>query len=65
MLTPANIRNAIKELKEETGRDRFGDFSVYDDYVMANVMVKGSDTKYDSYTYYPGKGCRKGPSRAP
>lgn len=60
MLTPANIRNAIKELKEETGRDRFGDFSVYDDYVMANVMVKGSDTKYDSYTYYPGKGVQEG-----
>ncbi|WP_097272083.1 serine/threonine-protein kinase [Streptomyces sp. TLI_55] len=60
MLTPANIRTAIKALKDATGRDRFGDFTVYDDYVMADVMVEGSETKYDSYTYYPGKGVAEG-----
>jgi len=60
MLTPANIRTAIKALKDETGRDRFGDFTVYDDYVVANVMVEGSDTKYDSYTYYPDRGVTEG-----
>jgi len=60
MLTPANIRTAIKALEDETGRDRFGDFTVYDDYVMAQVMVKGSNTKYDSYTYRPGTGVEEG-----
>jgi hypothetical protein len=59
MLTPANIRTAIKAIEKETGRKRFGDFTVYRDYAIANVMVKGSDTAYDSYTYRPGKGVEK------
>ncbi|MFF5494082.1 serine/threonine-protein kinase [Streptomyces aquilus] len=60
MLTPANIRTAIKALEDESGRDTFGDFTVYDEYVSAKVMVKGSKTKYDSYTYRPGKGVEEG-----
>ncbi|PWI14787.1 serine/threonine protein kinase [Streptomyces sp. Act143] len=60
MLTPDNIRTAVKALEDETGRDRFGDFTVYDDYVMARVMVENSDTKYDSYTYRPGTGVEEG-----
>nr|WSZ19771.1 serine/threonine protein kinase [Streptomyces canus] len=60
LLTPDGIRTAIKGLKQETGRDRFGDFSVYEDFVSAEVMVKGSDSKYDTYTYRPGQGVEKG-----
>ncbi|WEH13630.1 serine/threonine protein kinase [Streptomyces sp. VNUA24] len=60
MLTPDGIRTAIKAFKEETGRDTFGDFSVYPDFVSAQLMVKGSDKKYDSYTYRPGQGVEKG-----
>lgn len=60
LLTPDGIRTAIKALKEETGRDRFGDFTVYEDFVSAEVMVKGSDSKYDTYTYRPGQGVEKG-----
>lgn len=60
MLTPANIRTAIKALEDETGRDTFAAFNVYDEYVSAEVMVKGSKTKYDSYTYRPGKGVEEG-----
>ncbi|MDX3639945.1 serine/threonine-protein kinase [Streptomyces sp. MB09-02B] len=60
MLTPDGIRTAIKAFEEETGRDRYGDFSVYPDYVSAQLMVEGSDTKYDSYTYRPGRGVEKG-----
>ncbi|MGW6907477.1 serine/threonine-protein kinase [Streptomyces sp. NPDC054940] len=60
MLTPEGIRTAIKAFEEETGRDRFGDFSVYPDFVSAQLMVDGSDTKYDSYTYRPGQGVEKG-----
>jgi hypothetical protein len=60
MLTPDGIRTAIKAFKEETGRDTFGDFSVYPDFVSAQLMVKGSDKRYDSYTYRPGQGVEKG-----
>ncbi|MDX3130405.1 serine/threonine protein kinase, partial [Streptomyces europaeiscabiei] len=60
MLTPDGIRTAIKAFEKETDRDMFGDFSVYPDYVSAQLMVKGSDTKYDTYTYRPGQGVEKG-----
>ncbi|WP_406193089.1 protein kinase [Streptomyces sp. NBC_01017] len=60
LLTPGGIREAIKAFKEETGRDRFGDFTVYPEYASAELMVDGSDTKYDSYTYRPGQGVEKG-----
>ncbi|MCC9711305.1 protein kinase [Streptomyces sp. MNU76] len=60
MLTPDGIRTAIKAFEKETGRDRYGDFSVYPDYVSAQLMVEDSDTKYDSYTYRPGRGVEKG-----
>ena len=60
LLTPEGIRTAIQAFKKETGRTRFGDFTVYPEYVSAELMVNGSDTKYDSYTYRPGKGVEKG-----
>jgi hypothetical protein len=60
LLTPAGIRSVIKELEKETGRDRFGAFSVYEEYAIAQLMVKGSKTKYDTYTYRPGRGVEKG-----
>ncbi|MFC5220247.1 serine/threonine-protein kinase [Streptomyces coerulescens] len=60
VLTPDGIRAAIKALENETGRNRYGAFSVYEGFVSADVMVDGSDSKYDSYTYYPGRGVEKG-----
>jgi hypothetical protein len=60
LLTPDGIRTAIKALKDESGRDRFGDFTVYDDFVSAELMVDGSDSKYDTYTYRVGRGVEKG-----
>ncbi|MFD7445383.1 protein kinase [Streptomyces sp. NPDC059909] len=60
LLTPDGIRTAVKEIKAATGTDRACDFTVYPDYVSAEIMVKGSDTKYDSYTYRPGQGVQKG-----
>ncbi|MFI5881180.1 serine/threonine-protein kinase [Streptomyces sp. NPDC051554] len=56
MLTPSGIRTAIKAFEEKTGSDRFSDFSVYPGYVIADVMVKGSNTRYVSYTYRSGTG---------
>ncbi|WP_105969050.1 serine/threonine-protein kinase [Streptomyces geranii] len=60
LLTPDGIRSAIKALKKESGRDRFGSFTVYPDFVTTQMMVNGSDTKYDSYTYRLGRGVEKG-----
>ncbi|MFJ4283928.1 protein kinase [Streptomyces massasporeus] len=60
LLTPDGIRTAVKEIKAATGTDRACDLTVYPGYVSAEIMVKGSDTKYDSYTYRPGEGVRKG-----
>ncbi|MFJ3669555.1 protein kinase [Streptomyces sp. NPDC090106] len=60
LLTPANIRTVIKELEKATGRNRYADFTVYDDFAMAEVMVKGSDKKYDTYYYRPGTGVEEG-----
>lgn len=60
LLTPEGIRTAVKEIKAATGTDRACDLTIYPDYVSAEIMVKGSDTKYDSYTYRPGQGVEKG-----
>ncbi|GLP64669.1 hypothetical protein TUSST3_12880 [Streptomyces sp. TUS-ST3] len=60
LLTPEGVRTAIKALEQESGRNRFGDFTVYDDYASAEVMVDGSDSKYDTYTYRLGRGVEKG-----
>ncbi|GKQ34910.1 serine/threonine-protein kinase [Streptomyces sp. A012304] len=60
LLTADGIRTAIEAFETETGRDRFGSFSVYPEYVSAYLMVEGSDTQYDMYTYRPGEGVRKG-----
>lgn len=60
LLTPEGIRTAIAAIEQDTGRDRFGDFTAYDDFVSVEVMVKGSDSAYDTYTYRAGQGVEKG-----
>jgi hypothetical protein len=60
LLTPEGIRSAIRAFERETGRDRYGSLVVYPGYASARLMVKGSATKYDSYTYWPGRGVEKG-----
>ncbi|MFF4359359.1 serine/threonine-protein kinase [Streptomyces sp. NPDC001604] len=59
LLTPQGIRTAIAAIEKETGRDRFGDLRVYPGFVSAEVMVKGSTTAYDSYTYRTGQGVQE------
>ncbi|MFJ3306468.1 serine/threonine-protein kinase [Streptomyces sp. NPDC086549] len=60
LLTPAGIRKVLKAFKDATGRDTYGDFTVYPGYASAELMVAGSRTKYDDYTYYPDRGVEKG-----
>ncbi|MEU2335428.1 serine/threonine-protein kinase [Streptomyces sp. NPDC013172] len=59
LLTPQGIRTAVAAFEKQTGRDRFGKLTVYPQYVIAWLMVKGSDTAYDTYTYRAGQGVRK------
>ncbi|MFF7981100.1 serine/threonine-protein kinase [Streptomyces sp. NPDC007901] len=56
LLTPQGIRTAVAAFEKKTGRDRFGKLAVYPEYVIAWVMVKGSNSAYDSYTYRSGEG---------
>ncbi|WP_328492243.1 serine/threonine protein kinase [Streptomyces sp. NBC_00414] len=64
LLTPAGVRTAIKALEKETGRDRYGSITVYPDYLSAEVMVEGSRTSYDRYTYYVGRGVQESSIKA-
>ncbi|MEW2565710.1 protein kinase [Streptomyces sp. NPDC047070] len=59
LLTPDGIRTAFKALEKETGRDRYGSLTVYPEYVSAQVMVEGSRTSYEQYTYYVGRGVQE------
>ncbi|WP_181802681.1 serine/threonine-protein kinase [Streptomyces shenzhenensis] len=59
LLTPQGIRTAVAAFEKQTGRDRFGKLAVYPQYVIAWLMVKGSDTAYDMYTYRAGQGVQK------
>jgi len=60
LLTPSGIRTAIKAIEQKSGRDSFGGLTVYPDSVSAEVMVKGSKTEYDTYTYRADSGVEKG-----
>jgi hypothetical protein len=60
LLSPDGIRTAVSALEKETGRTRFASLTVYPQYVSADLMVKGDDRKYDSYTYRSGQGVEKG-----
>ncbi|MFJ9709439.1 serine/threonine-protein kinase [Streptomyces sp. NPDC101234] len=59
LLTPQGIRTAIAAIEKKTGRNRFGDLTVYPDYVTVELMVKGSEVAYDDYTYRSGQGVQK------
>ncbi|ATW49701.1 serine/threonine protein kinase [Streptomyces peucetius subsp. caesius ATCC 27952] len=60
LLTPDGIRTAVADIKAKTGTDMVGDLTVYPEYLSASVMVKGSDKKYDDWTYRVGEGAKKG-----
>ncbi|MFF5768710.1 serine/threonine-protein kinase [Streptomyces tanashiensis] len=60
LLTPDGIRTALKALKEATGTNQVCDLTVYPEHVSAQVMVKGSKSRYDNWTYRPETGPEKG-----
>lgn len=59
MLTPTGIRTAIKAVEDKTGRTSFGSLNVYPEYASMRMLVPGSPTHYDSYTYRLGEGVKK------
>ncbi|MER6678286.1 serine/threonine-protein kinase [Streptomyces sp. NPDC000983] len=60
LLTPDGIRGALAEIEATTGTNRAGSLTIYPEYVSVEIMVKDSETKMDSYTYFPGRGVEKG-----
>ncbi|MHC5902996.1 serine/threonine-protein kinase [Streptomyces sp. S6] len=60
MLTPDGIRTALAAIEKKTGSKRYGSLSVYPDYVSAEVLREGSNTRLESYTYRPGEGAEPG-----
>ncbi|MET7455738.1 protein kinase [Streptomyces sp. NPDC005574] len=60
LLTPTGVRQALHAIEKETGSSSFGAFLVYPDYVSASVMVRGSRTRYETYTYRVAGGVEKG-----
>ncbi|AXG83054.1 serine/threonine-protein kinase [Streptomyces paludis] len=61
LLTPDGIRQAVTALKAETGTARVGGFVVYPAHISAQAMVKGSEKRYDTYTYRVGQGVSRAP----
>ncbi|MFD5749221.1 serine/threonine-protein kinase [Streptomyces sp. NPDC127033] len=62
LLTTAGVRTAVKALRAEMGTDRAASLSAYPDFITVQGMVKGSDKRYDMYTYRAGEGVTKGPA---
>ncbi|MER6913437.1 serine/threonine-protein kinase [Streptomyces sp. NPDC000594] len=60
LLTPQRIRTVIKELTAAAGTDRVSSFSVYPEHASMQAIVKGSDSRYDTYVYNAGRGVTKG-----
>ncbi|MFJ8228718.1 serine/threonine-protein kinase [Streptomyces sp. NPDC094448] len=60
VLTPEGIRKAVAALTAKTGSNRVFGATVYPEYVFFRAAVKGSDTRYESYSYYPDRGLETG-----
>ncbi|MGW1275406.1 serine/threonine-protein kinase [Streptomyces tsukubensis] len=60
VLTPEGIRKAVAALTAKTGSNRVFGATVYPEYAHFRVAVKGSDTRYESYSYYPDRGLETG-----
>lgn len=60
LLTPAGIRTALAAVEKKTGRSRYSMVVVYPEYLSAQVLVNGSSTSYDTYTYRVGQGVEEG-----
>ncbi|WP_176741071.1 serine/threonine-protein kinase [Streptomyces agglomeratus] len=61
LLTPDRVREAIAALKAKTGTTKFFEFTVYKEYAIAGVPVRGSRTKYDRFVYRNGYAAEEGP----
>ncbi|WP_431781898.1 protein kinase domain-containing protein [Streptomyces chumphonensis] len=62
LLTPEGVRTAVAALKEATGTDRMSSFTVHEEHVSATVMVDGSDSRHESWTYRTATGATRGNS---
>ncbi|MFJ2787117.1 MULTISPECIES: serine/threonine-protein kinase [unclassified Streptomyces] len=51
LLTPAGVRAAIAAVKAASGGTKVTGFVVYQEYAVAESLVKGSTKRYDRYVY--------------
>ncbi|MER6942985.1 serine/threonine-protein kinase [Nonomuraea sp. NPDC000554] len=70
LLTPSRIKDVIGVLEKEARGAQFADFTVYDDYAAAKVLVRGEKKLYDTLSYRDGqvsraKGATLMPGEAP
>ncbi|MFF3330618.1 protein kinase [Streptomyces sp. NPDC002888] len=56
LLTPAGIREVVDAFEKKTGSRSYGDLSVYPEHATAEVMVSGSQTRYDTFDYWVDRG---------
>ncbi|MFJ5265247.1 protein kinase [Streptomyces sp. NPDC088387] len=56
LLNPEGIRTAVAAIKKASGTNRMANLSVYQEYVLANVMVDGSDSRWTTWSYWPDRG---------
>ncbi|MEU0569488.1 serine/threonine-protein kinase [Nonomuraea sp. NPDC005983] len=55
LLTPSRIRDVIGVLEKEAHGAQFADFTVYDDFARAKVLLRGSKKLHDILTYRDGQ----------
>ncbi|MFG3254300.1 serine/threonine-protein kinase [Streptomyces sp. NPDC048172] len=62
LLTPTAIRTAVRKLKPVMGGTRVTGFTVHEEHVSAEALVKGSTKRYDRFSYRGGDvATREGP----
>ncbi|WP_405997253.1 protein kinase domain-containing protein [Streptomyces sp. NBC_00829] len=61
LLTPDSVRAAVKAFEDKTKTTKFFEFTVYEEYAIAEVPVQGSRKKYDRWVYRNGYAAKEGP----
>lgn len=61
LLTTANVRAVIAELRRASGTTTIKDLTVYEEYALANIPTRPGAKTYDAYEYRAGVARKTGP----
>ncbi|MFI1714555.1 serine/threonine-protein kinase [Streptomyces litmocidini] len=61
LLTTANVRAVIAELRRVSGTTTIKDLTVYEEYALANIPTRPGAKTYDAYEYRAGVARKTGP----